>query len=492
MLRRTALALLLIFPAVLLSQQTPLTVLSKDSRRTLATTTVNEQEYVGLDDLAPMFQLAVREDPLGMVAVTYRNKTILLTPDEPLGSVGGRVVSLPAPVVRNRGRWIVPVDFIGRALALVYDSKLTLRRASHLVIVGDLRVPRVQVRYETAGPSGRLTIDAAQRAASTISQDGDQLLVRFDADAIDLVNAGAPLPGAAAQGLIQNMRLADPVTLSFTTGPRFGGFKASTQTSDTSTRQIIEVVPAGQPPTPEPPAAPGLPAPDLAGLLPSTAAIRTVALDPGHGGDDEGAKGAGTKEKDLTLTIARRLKAALETRLGVRVLMTRDDDRNVPIDDRTAVANNGKADLFLSLHANASWRPTLAGATIATAMFEHEAEQTARALPAELVPAVGGPRDVEFIPWDVAQIPHLDQSAAFARAIQEAFKGRVPLATKPLVAAPMRVLEPANMPAVLIEMGYLTNAGQEKQLGDATFQNTLVQSLVDAVMKYRDSFGGGR
>ena len=492
MLRRTALFFFLL-PALLISQQQPLTVLSVGARRSLPTTTVGEQEYVAIDDLALMFQLTVREDPPGMLNVGYKGKTILLTQDQALGSVGGRVISLPAPTIRANRRWLVPVDFIGRALALVYDSKITLRRPSRLVIIGDLRVPRVQVRFDLP----RLTIDATPRAASTVSQDGDQLLVKFDADAIDLVNPGAQF-GGAAQGLLQNVRLADPVTLAFTIGPRFAGVKVATQTSDTSTRQTIDVAAGAQAQAPETPQAPPptTPLPDLSTLTSpaANAILRTIAIDPGHGGEDEGAKGVdGTREKDVTLAIARKLKAALETRLGVRVLLTRDDDRAVPIDDRTAVANNGKADLFISLHANASWRPSLAGATISTASFDQQAEQAARALPPELLPAVGGaPRDIEFIPWDVAQIPHLDQSNSLAKFLEEQLRGHVPLAAKPIASAPLRVLEPANMAAVLIEMGYLTNPEQEKLLAGATFQDAFAQAVVEGLVKYRDSFGAGR
>ena len=508
-LRRTALAftalsLALAVSTTLLSQQTSLTVLSKDNlnnitRRAIATTTVGDQEYVALDDLAAMFQLTVREDAIGSLAVVHRGKTILLTPDQPLASISGRIVSLPAPPVRTAARrWLVPVDFIGRALSLVYESKLTLRRPSRLVVIGELRVPRVQVRYDAVGAGGRLTIDATPRAAGTTSQDGDQLTLKFDADAIDVTNVGstaAPLPGAAAQGLIQSVRLADGVTLAFTVGPRFGAFKLSSQPSDTSMRQTIDITPATPAPSPEaaPPPSPfPAPPPDLSAISPLAApvsSIRTIAIDAGHGGDDEGAKGMnGTKEKDITLVVAHKLKTALEAKLGVRVLLTRDDDRSVTLDDRTAVANNGKADLFISLHANASWRPTLAGATISTALFEHQAEQAARSLAPELVPAFGGStHNIEFIPWDVAQIPHLEESAMLARVIEEQFHDHVPLAMKPVDAALLRVLEPANMPAVLLEMGYLTNPEQEKQLAGADFQNTLVQALVDAVMKYRDA-----
>jgi N-acetylmuramoyl-L-alanine amidase len=493
--RRTALvvfALLLIAPA-LPGQQPSLTILSKDSRRAVPTTMAGGQEYVALDDLSTLFQLTVREEPAGMLTVAYKGKTILLTPDQPLGSVGGRVFSLPAPTIRSNRRWLVPVDFISRGLALVYDAKLTLRRPSHLVIVGDLRVPRVQVRYapSTGAGQARLLVDATPGTASSVSRDGDQLIITFDADAIDLVNPGAPLAGAAAQGLIQNVRMSDPAALAFTTGPRFGVFKVTSQTSDASTRQTIDIAPAGQTPSSDAvqPAASSPPV-DLSALTSPGSAplLRTIAIDPGHGGDDEGVKGmSGTKEKDVTLAVARRLKAVLEAKLGVRVLLTRDEDRSVPIDERTAVANNGKADLFISLHANASWRPSLAGATVSTALFEHRAEQAARSLSPELVPAIGGvPRDIEFVPWDIAQLPHLDQSTLLARVIEEQLRGHVALAPRSIDAAPLRVLEPANMPAVLIEMGYLTNADQEKQLAGADFQNAFVQSMVDGIAKYRD------
>src|SRR5205085_9461788 len=127
------------------------------------------------------------------------------------------------------------------------------------------------------------------------------------------------------------------------------------------------------PPSVPAPAAP----PDLTGALP-TSPIRTIAIDAGHGGDDPGVVGpGGAKEKDVTLAVARRLKTAVETRLGVRVLLTRDDDRNVPIDERAATANHNKADIFLSLHANASLRPGTTGGTIFYAAFDKSVEDAA-------------------------------------------------------------------------------------------------------------------
>src|SRR6185436_4314173 len=121
-----------------------------------------------------------------------------------------------------------------------------------------------------------------------------------------------------------------------------------------ATSEPTPSTPGATPTTPELPPA----------LTNPSSRLRTITIDPGHGGNDEGVHGTnGAKEKDLVLAVSRRAKAAIESRLGVRVLLTREDDRNVPIDERTAIGNNNKADLFVSIHANASLRPATAGAT---------------------------------------------------------------------------------------------------------------------------------
>src|SRR5207244_11666174 len=131
---------------------------------------------------------------------------------------------------------------------------------------------------------------------------------------------------------------------------------------------------------------------------------------------EEGVRGGqGTKEKDLALAVARRVKGVIEGRLGIRVLLTRDDDRNIPLDDRTALANNNKADLFISLHANASVRQSAAGATLFLAAFDDSDTEAARPAPGERVPTFGGGlRDSELVPWNFAQTRNLTRSAEFA------------------------------------------------------------------------------
>ena len=461
-----------------------LQVLTRDGRRTLAITTLGSQDMLALDELAAAFQLTVRDDG-GAITVAYKGRSVVLTPDQTIASVAGRLISLPAAPVRNGNRWFVPLDFVSRALGPIYDTRLELRRPSRLLIVGELRVPRVMVRHEAAGSSARVTFEVSPAAATAVSQQGQRLLVRFDADAIDVT-----LPVVPPQGDVQTVRLLDATNIAIDLGPRFTSYRASTQPSDTGTRLVVDIVGAAEPAAPAP--APAAPAPvvtsDAQPMLPQGgASIRTVAIDAGHGGDDTGAKGAaGTLEKDVTLDAARRLKSALEARLGLRVIMTRDDDRTVPVENRSAVANNNKADLFISLHANASFRADVIGATAYIASFSN-ADLIVEGLAPERLPVFGGGlRNIEVVPWNLAQIPHRAQSEQFAQLVTESLGTRVPMAARPLEHAPLRVLESANMPAVLIEMGYLTNAGQEEALLGNGLPNGVALAMLEAVIRFRE------
>ena len=488
------LALLVSLAVRLGGQGTPsLSLLTRDARRTIPLSVVGDQEFVALDELASVFQLAIREES-GAVTVSYKGRTIILTPDQTIASVAGRMISLPARPTRAGGRLLVPVDFISRAIAPVYDGRIELRRASRLLIVGDLRVPRVVLVQEALNPGLRLTMDATPLTPSTLTREADHLTIKFDADALDLT-----MPPVQPGGFLQAIRRVDAVTLAVDLGPGFGAYRSSSQTVETTTRLTVDLLPAPSEttaataaPAASPAASPPPASPPPAAIIdpptfgPPASSIRTVTIDPGHGGSDEGTRGAGgLTEKALTLTVARRVKAALEARLGLRVLLTRDEDRDVPLDVRTAVANNNKADLFISLHANASFRPEASGASIHVAEFADET-QVRRSLEPQRVPVFGGGmRDIELVLWNQAQIRYLDQSSVFARTLEEQLQNRVPLDSRPTSRAPLRVLASANMPAVLVELGYLSNPEHERQLASGEFQGAFAQAVVEAVVGFR-------
>jgi N-acetylmuramoyl-L-alanine amidase len=454
-----------------------------------------------LDDLARLFNLAVREDAAaGGITITSGTQSVVLSAQQPLASVAGRMISLPAAAVRDGRAWYVPVDFVSRALAPIHSARLELRKPSRLLLVGDVRMPRVAARVEPLGALTRVTLEVAPPTSHTIAQDGPQrLVVRFDADALDAPDVRA----SATTDTLQNIRAGDaPPAVTIDLGPRYASFRAADQPGPSgSTRIVIDLVAQTEtaPPTGTPPpvtAAP--PTPETPPLLdlPPAGGLRTIVIDAGHGGDDGGATGAkGAIEKTITLSVARRLKAAIEARLGVRVLLTRDGDQAVASDQRAALANNNKADLFISLHANASVRPAVAGVEVfylSLAGYGDEAARAAAARADSLPVLGGGSRDIEITPWEMAQARHIDQSGAFARALETSLHDRVTMSARPLQQAPLRVLVGANMPAVLVEMGFLTNAQEEQQLAGDDRQNTIVQALVDGILRYRAAAPGTR
>ena len=470
------------------SSAAPYTVLSREGRRPLPARTINGQEMFALDDLARLFELTVKEDALaGGLTVSVRGQTIVLSSAQGLASIGGRLISLPAPPAREGRSWFVPVDFVSRALAPLLGTPLELRKPSRLILLGGIRMPRVAGRIEPLGSLARLTLEIAPATPHTVVQEGSRLLVRFEADALD-----AALPAAqAAPDFIQGVRPAEsPAAIAVDLGPRFGTFRATDLPPERGVgRLVIDVIAPADPQQPAAPPPPPPDAPPLLDLAPPDS-FRTVVIDPGHGGSEQGARGRdGLLEKDLTLSVARRLKASLEARLGVRVILTRDGDQNVGLEQRAAIANNNKADLFLSLHANASVRPVASGAEIFYLSLDEygdRAKQIARSS-SETLPVVGGGiRDIELIPWEMAQARYIGASASLAGAIELAFRDRVTVSARAVQQAPLRVLVGANMPAVLLEMGFLTNPDQEKLLASDGFQSTIAQALVDAVVQFRD------
>jgi N-acetylmuramoyl-L-alanine amidase len=360
---------------------------------------------------------------------------------------------------------------------------LELRKASRLVIRGRMRVPRVIVRHEVAGNQARVTLDVAPPTPHQVLQEGARLLVRFDADLLD-----ATMPVVQSQGFVQSLAI-EQTTVAIDLGPRFSSFRASDVSAGADTSRIVVDLFAPADQTAAPGAPTPAPAPTETAPLPlPTPGVRTIVIDPGHGGEEDGAKGArGTLEKTLTLAVARRVKSALETRLGARVLLTRDDDRTLPLDERAAFANNNKADVFLSLHANASLRRTATGAEVFYLSLDRADEEARRVAESEGVAMPvfgGGTREIDVILWEMAQTRHLTQSAELARAVEAQLRALVPMSPRALQQAPFRVLVGANMPAVLVELGYVTNAEQESALASVPFQNRLAQAITEAVTHF--------
>ena len=496
-----AVAVCALVPRAQAPSPAPITVVSAQGRRGLTVTTVNGTDYLSLDDLAIAFGLTLRDDRVtGTSQLAADGRAAILTPDRTAVSVQGRLVSLAAPPLRQDGRLIVTPEFVTRVVAPLLDRRVDFRRAGRLFVVGDLRVPRVVVRGEFAASAAQVTLEISPAAETRVTQSGSQLVVTVAADALD-----AAVPTVPAQGLLQQIRPGDtPATLVLATGPRFASYRTSVQPVDAgTTRVVIDLLAAGAdslsaggstaPPTSPTSPAPAPPPTSNAGVDPGLplpgAGLRTIVIDPGHGGEANGTEGpGGTLEKTVTLQVSRRLKALIESRLGLRVVLTRDDDRTLDQDQRAAVANNTRADLLISIHANAAVRPTVKGAEVYYLSVDRASLESRRAIqqPGQELPQLGGgTRAIELILWETAQLRHLEQSAAFATAVETALRARVGMSPSPIQQAPFRVLVGANMPAVLVEIGYLSHPDEEKALASGVHQDKVAQALLDAITAFR-------
>ncbi len=215
---------------------------------------------------------------------------------------------------------------------------------------------------------------------------------------------------------------------------------------------------------------------------------RVIVIDAGHGGKDPGAQGLFAHEKDITLAAARGLKARLERTGRYRVVLTRSGDVFVPLEERVRLARRANADLFISLHADADADPLVRGATVYT-LSDKTADHVQRKLTGggDWIMSVRLPaRDeqVNRILLDLTQRETKNRSSIFAESLLDRVSEEAPLLRRSHRDAGFVVLLAPDVPAVLMEMGFITNAGDERALADPARRGRLMQAVGDAIDAY--------
>ena len=227
----------------LASAQAPaITVISREGRKPLPVTSINNQDYIAVDDINAAFATTSREDRLaGGLTITARGRSIVLTENQNVVSVAGRLVTLPAPPLRRDARWLVPADFLSRALSPALEVRLDLRRAARLLVVGELRVPRVVARIDAGATNVAVTFDITPNTETRVNAQPGRLVIQFDADALDL-----SIPLVPPQTFLLGLAPGDtPSTVVLTLGPRYATHRATTTQADAgSGRLTIELLPA--------------------------------------------------------------------------------------------------------------------------------------------------------------------------------------------------------------------------------------------------------
>jgi N-acetylmuramoyl-L-alanine amidase len=214
--------------------------------------------------------------------------------------------------------------------------------------------------------------------------------------------------------------------------------------------------------------------------------VRTIVIDPGHGGKDPGCNYAGLKEKDIVLDIAKELRTLLQKNTDLKVYLTRDKDVYIPLEERTAIANKYKADLFISIHINAAPNKTASGietyvlnvtndiSALEVAAFENKA--TTKSI-----------SDLQGILKDLMLNSKLEESMNLAYAVQKNLSSSLKLSKAQNLGvkqAPFYVLVGAQMPSILIEAGFLSNKADSGKLATAAYRKNIASAIHKGITEY--------
>jgi N-acetylmuramoyl-L-alanine amidase len=222
--------------------------------------------------------------------------------------------------------------------------------------------------------------------------------------------------------------------------------------------------------------------------------VRTIVLDPGHGGKDPGAVGrSGLREKDITLKLGLMLREKLTQDAGAKIILTRQTDVFIPLEERTAIANSRDADLFVSIHINAS--PRRAASGIETYILSLSNTEEARRLAArENATSTRSVSDLEFILNDLIKTAKTNDSARLATIVQQNLvadlrKKYDSIRSNGVKGAPFYVLVGTKMPAILVEVSFISNPEEEERLKDENYLREVVEGISAGIVEYINGSG---
>jgi len=504
--------------------------------------------YYLLNDVARLANARMRRNSRGdRMTLTSRRAVVEVTRDSRRVTIDGRVGTLAAPVRVRQGTWRVPSDLLPKVLPTLTGTGVRVALAEVRVAAaadtpvarpagaappGGIAVPAVGARPEPAPPMPAAAAPsppsapapsasprppeaaraepapAPPRPPAAPSAARVELRVRSYPTYTRLVlEADAPIEPRLVEtegGLTVTFPDVSPRGWAGTRTVR-DGLVATTELGESRGAAALRVA-FERPPAArkvfrlEDPPRVVLDFHRQAGAPPASGAgpepLQTIMIDPGHGGHDAGAMGpSGLQEKELTLDIARRVAALLQEELGVRVVLTRGKDQFIGLRERTALANRERADLFLSIHVNAA--PDGAATGTETYFLSNEATDGAARRAAEYenrliggdAGAKGGSPDVlRSILWDLAQSDFQQESSRVAEAIQNSLDRALRRPSRGVKQAPFYVLGGAAMPAVLVEIGFISNPQEEQRLRDDGYRDRIARALVAGVAGYKRSY----
>lgn len=404
-----------------------------------------------------------------------------IAPDTRFAVVREDLIEMPSLPVVVDDRMYVNWQFFDGLLRRATRQEASFDAASNVLLVraGAQQAVQVQVTVVDLGEISKLVMQFSAPVEYNIQREPTRYHVQF----------GAPVQPQTAEQTFESA-LVSKVTF----GPNTADIDVTADNVvgdpyrlDNPFRLVIDLK-KGVAPLP----ANSLPTPSLKQT--EQPGIHTIVIDAGHGGKDVGATGpTGLLEKETTLAICQKLSEILEKELGARVILTRSDDTLIALDQRTAIANQYKADLFISVHVNASVARGARGSETYFLSLEASDELARKAAEHENEAAVaqaGGPSnaDLDLILWDLAQQDYLKESSRLAELIQDEMNHLNNIQNRGVKQAPFKVLVGATMPAALVEVAFISNPEEEAKLRDGAYQGTVATTIANAVKRYKTEY----
>lgn len=437
----------------------------------------NGQTYFAADEVLTALGGSVVREGNGFKA-SINNTVAAFGTDSRFGVVRDDLIEMPVPPVMIDNRPFVPWQFFQGFLLRSSGLDATWDPASRILQIHPAQTAAAGVQVSVANVQGisKVVLTLSAPADYAIVKEPGAYTIRFRSPIkAPYVEQAHEDPYVAKTSFIGN-DLRIQLTAADVVGDAYK--------LDNPFRIVLDLRKGAA-------AAPGAPQPLTSTKPVESPGIHTIVIDPGHGGKEVGAIGpGGLLEKDATLAVCTQLAAALEAKLKTRVILTRSDDTVVPLDQRTAIANQYHADLFLSVHMNAA---IVKGAHGAETYFlsldasDKLAEKAAEVENASAKNAAAPPSssDLKLILWDLAQQEYLNESSRLAQALQEEMNRITGIQSRGVKQAPFKVLVGATMPAALVEVAFITNPDEESKIKSEAFQKTVVDALTAAVARYK-------
>jgi N-acetylmuramoyl-L-alanine amidase len=428
----------------------------------------NGGPYLPVIDLVERLSLSYTEAPAtpslsirgpgGTVDVRHNSNSI---------SIDGGEIQMNWPAFRENGRWWVPMEFLTKGVTEATGIRFRYGDDTNRVIAGDQEAVILDMNATRTEVGTRLTIRSESRINIQVQEDPNRNRV------VLAIDRGPFAPTRETieyrDSTVNSVAFDDSDGNSkIVVGTTSQAVNVTLLPADDNRTFYVDFVPDGRPERAATVVA--LPTRDQRG---SREQVRVIVIDAGHGGLDSGTSAHGMLEKDLTMVLARKLRTGLQSRFDATVILTRDTDREMSIEERASIANNSQANLFISLHVGYSLDATESDASLFVMQ------------PITRPPALAPLSGNLFQPWYHAYMNSSEGSLQLAESLQENLDRAIPAWEFSLRQVPLGLLASTSMPAVVLELGNANNEQDLNNLSDTNFQNRVVDALLDAIEAYQ-------